>query len=303
MAFRHLETLPAAQEAPVGQGSLLPDALRGRAAALFSAVTTGTRDGVAILGPNGELLLWNAAASAITGWSLEEAAERGLLALATDASALTEIRDAKWVEIRRSAIEAGGASFTLLLFTDSTPQLTIRDSRQQLRALGLIEGITDLPGRELAMVQLDLALALAKRDKRSVGVLALKLDRFRELRATSDRASVDETLRQLSARLTAFVRTSDVCSRMSEDTFLVVLTALTSINDAKLVAERLLLALAEPFSVAGPMRSLHCSIGVAEAPRDAEEGATLLGAALGAADRAQVLGGGQYCVAGEREPV
>jgi GGDEF domain-containing protein len=90
---------------------------------------------------------------------------------------------------------------------------------------------------------------------------------------------------------------------MSDDTFLVVLTALTEINDAKVVAVRLLLAMAEPFDVVGKMRALHCSIGVAEAPRDAEQGATLLGAALGAADRAQVLGGGQFCVAGDREPV
>ena len=168
--------------------------------------------------------------------------------------------------------------------------------------MGLIDKLTSLPGRELAMVHLDNAIALAKRDKRSVGVLALKLDRFRELRSTEDRADVDETLRQLAKRLTAFVRTSDVSSRMSDDTFLVVLTAMTEINDAKVVAVRLLLAMAEPFDVVGNMRTLHCSIGVAESPRDAEQGATLLGAALGAADRAQVLGGGQFCVAGEREP-
>jgi diguanylate cyclase (GGDEF)-like protein len=133
-------------------------------------------------------------------------------------------------------------------------------------------------------------------------VLALKLDRIRDLRASEDAATVDETLRQLATRLTAFVRTSDVASRMSDDTFLVVLTALTESNDAKVVAVRLLLAMAEPFDVVGRMRTLHCSIGVAEAPRDAEEGAILLGAALGAADRAQVLGGGQFAIAGDREP-
>jgi diguanylate cyclase (GGDEF)-like protein len=200
-------------------------------------------------------------------------------------------------------LDAGGAVFTLVLFTDSTHQLRLLDTKQQLRGLGLIDKITGLPGRELAMVHLDNAIALAKRDKRSVGVLTLKLDRFRELRAAADSASVDEALRQLAKRLVAFVRTSDVASRMSDDTFLVVLTALTSSNDAKVVAVRLLLALAEPFDVVGEMRTLHCSIGVAEAPRDAEQGATLLGAALGAADRAQVLGGGQFAVAGERDPV
>jgi diguanylate cyclase (GGDEF)-like protein len=286
----------------VGQGPVLPDALRGKAAALFTEVTAATRDGVAILGPTGELLLWNASAVAITGWSIAEAAAHDLPGLVMAGGALTEIRQGKWVEVRKSTIDAAGASFTLVLFTDSTHQIRLLDSKQQLKGLGLIDKITGLPGRELAMVHLDNAIALAKRDKRSVGVLALKLDRFRELRATEEATAVDETLRQVATRLTAFVRTSDVSSRMSEDTFLVVLTALTEINDAKVVAVRLLLAMAEPFDVVGKMRTLHCSIGVAEAPRDAEQGATLLGAALGAADRAQVLGGGQFAVAGEREP-
>jgi len=269
---------------------------------MFTAIAAGTRDGVAILGPAGELLLWNASAAAITGWSLDQAAAHNIPELVRAGGALTEIREGKWVEVRKSTLDAGGSTFTLVLFTDSTPQLRLLDTRQQLRGLGLIDKVTSLPGRELAMVHLDNAIALAKRDKRSVGILALKLDRIRDLRASEDAASVDETLRQLSTRLTAFVRTSDVASRMSDDTFLVVLTALTESNDAKVVAVRLLLAMAEPFDVVGRMRTLHCSIGVAEAPRDAEEGAILLGAALGAADRAQVLGGGQFAIAGDREP-
>jgi GGDEF domain-containing protein len=86
---------------------------------------------------------------------------------------------------------------------------------------------------------------------------------------------------------------------MSYDSFLVVLTALTSSNDAAIVAVRLLLVLAEPFAVVGKARSVHCSIGVAEFPRDADDATSLLGAALAAADRAQLKGGGQYCVASE----
>ena len=53
------------------------------------------------------------------------------------------------------------------------------------------------------------------------------------------------------------------------------------------------------FDIVGKLRSLHCSIGVAEAPRDGEHGSALLSAALGAADRAQVQGGGRYAVAGD----
>ena len=104
----------------MAESPAVPDALRGKAAALFNAVTTATRDGVAILGPSGELLLWNASAVAITGWSMAEAASHDLAQLVRAGGALTEIREGMWVEVRKSTLDAGGAVFTLVIFTDST---------------------------------------------------------------------------------------------------------------------------------------------------------------------------------------
>lgn len=277
----------------------IPSALHSEALALSGLLATGMRDGVAILDASGQLVFWNAAAVSITGWSLAEAEAKRLDQLVQSAGALTAIREGKWVEMRRKVIDADGQRFTVVLFTDSTPQVRLRDTGDQLRALGLIDGTTNMAGRELAMIHLEHAIALAKRDKRSVGALSVKLDRFRELRS-GDSGVVDETIRQFAQRVAAFIRASDVPARLSEDTFLVVLTALTTSNDAAVVAVRLLLALAEPFDVVGDARTLHCSIGVAEAPRDAQDAPGLLGAALGAADRAQLLGGGRYSLASER---
>jgi len=277
----------------------IPEALHSESLALSVLLATGTRDGVGVLDGTGQLVFWNAAAVSITGLSIAEAAGRRLDEVVETAGALTEIRDGKWVELRHNVIEAEGQSFTVVLFTDSTPQVRLRDARDQLRALGLIDAPTNLAGRELAMVHLEHAMALAKRDKRSVGALSVKLDRFRDLRS-GDETAAAETIRQFAKRMSAFVRASDVPARLSEDSFLVILTALTTSNDAAVVAVRLLLALAEPFDVVGKARTLHCSIGVAESPRDAEDATALLGAALGAADRAQLLGGGRYCIASER---
>jgi len=177
--------------------------------------------------------------------------------------------------------------------------MSLRDAREQLRSLGLIDAITGLPGRDLVLVQLDQAIALARRDKRSVGLLSVKVDRFRELRETANSEAVDEVIRQFAARIAAFVRGSDVPARVSNESFLVMLAALTSSNDALIVAVRLLLVLAEPYEVVGESRSLHCSIGVAEFPRDAADATSLFGAALAAADRAQLKGGWQYSVASD----
>ena len=277
----------------------LPSQLTSEGLALAALIATGTRDGIAIVGPDGKLVFWNAAAAAITGWSWAQAADQNLGELVRAPGALLEIRDGKWVELRYSRVEANDQTFVILMFTDSSSLMSLRDARQQLRSLGLIDNLTGLPGRDLALVQLEQAIALARRDKRSVGVLSLKLDRFRELRETVEPQVADEVIQQFAQRLKGFVRGSDVPARMSNESFLVLLTALTSSNDAVIVAARLLLAFAEPFAVAGQARSVHCSIGVAEFPRDAEDATSLLGAALAAADRAQLMGGGQYRVASE----
>ena len=279
--------------------SALPPEFASEGVGLAALIATGTRDGIAIVGPDGKLVFWNSAAVAITGWSWAQAAELNIGELVKGPGALVEIRDGKWVELRYSRVEANGQTFLILMFTDSTSHMSLRSTRQQLRSLGLIDETTGLAGRDLALVQLDQAIALARRDKRSVGVLSLKLDRFRQLRETADGQVADEVVRQLAKRISTFVRGSDVPARMSDDSFLVVLSALTSSNDSAVVAVRLLLVLAEPFDVIGKARSIHCSIGVAEFPRDADDATSLLGAALAAADRAQLMGGGQYRVASE----
>ena len=289
---------PDAQDAASGAAGL-PSEFRSEGVGLATLIASGTRDGIAILGPDGKLVFWNAAASAITGWSLAEAAERNIGELVKGPDALIEIRDGRWIELRYSRVESDGQPFLVLMFTDSTHLVTLRDARQQLRALGLIDRETGLPGRELALVQLDQAIALAKRDKRSVGVLVVKVDRFRQLRETADGEASVEVVRQFGSRITGFIRGSDVPARLSNDSFLVVLSALTSSNDAAIVAVRLLLVLAEPFDVVGKARSVHCSIGVAEFPRDAADATTLLGSSIAAADRAQLMGGGQYRIASD----
>jgi diguanylate cyclase (GGDEF)-like protein len=283
---------------PGGDHSALPRELTSEAVGLAALIAAGTRDGIAIVGPDGKLVFWNSAAAAITGWSWSQAAELNLGELVKSPGASVEIRDGKWVELRYSRVEVNDQTFLILMFTDTTSHMSLRSTRQQLRSLGLIDKTTGLAGRDLALVQLDLAIALARRDKRSAGVLSLKLDRFRQLRETVE-GNADEVVQQVAQRISAFVRGSDVPARMSDDSFLVVLSALTSSNDSAVVAVRLLLVLAEPFDVVGKARTVHCSIGVAEFPRDAGDATSLLAAALAAADRAQLMGGGQYRSASE----
>src|SRR5687768_12594296 len=102
----------------------IPSSLHGESLGLASLLANGTRDGVAIVGPDGRLIFWNAAAGAITGWSSQAVAERNIAKLLQVPQALIEIRDGKWVEIRQSALEADGRSFVVVIFTDRSEEHT-----------------------------------------------------------------------------------------------------------------------------------------------------------------------------------
>ena len=281
---------------------LLPPALEGAGFALAELLARQTHDGVAIIDAAGTLIAWNSAAVSITGWTREEAAKRGFGSIVQLPAGVHELRPGKWIELRSSTIPVGSETFTVVFFTDSTAQRRLRDTHDDFRDLGLVDPLTDLAGRALALLHVDRAIALAKRDKRSVGLLSVKLDRYQDPDEPSRRQVADEVLRQFAKRFSAYVRASDMPARLGGDSFLVVLTALSSPNDSTVVAVRLMLALAQPFGVEGRERSVQCSIGIAEFPRDAEDGVALLTEALRAADHAQNEGGGRYCSAADLKP-
>jgi diguanylate cyclase (GGDEF)-like protein len=282
---------------------LLPPALESASFELADLLARLTHDGIAVIDPQGKLVSWNSAATAITGWTPREAAARGFGAIVRLPGGVHELRPGKWIDLRSSPLDVGGERFTVVFFNDSTAQKRLGESRDDLRALGLIDALTGLPGRQLALLHIERAVALAERDKRSVGLLSVKLDRHQDPNDPSRRVVEDEVLRQFAKRFAAFVRGSDLPARLGGDSFLVVLTALTSPDDATLVAVRLLLALAQPFGVEGKERSVLCSVGIAEYPRDAKDSVTLLSEALRAADRAQNLGGGRHASANDpKEP-
>ena len=278
---------------------MLPAVLGTAAIALADMLARLTHDGIAVIDPRGALVAWNSAAVAITGWTQKEASARGFGTIVRLPGGVHELRPGKWIDLRSAPLDVAGETFSVVFFNDSTAQKRLNESRDDLRALGLIDPLTGLPGRQLALLHLDRAIALAARDKRSVGLLSVKLDRYQDPSDPSRRQVADEVLRQFAKRFAAFVRGSDMPARLGGDSFLVVLTALSKTDDATVVAVRLLLALAQPFGVAGRERSVQCSVGIAEYPRDAPDGIALLGEAIRAAEHAQNLGGGRHCTAAE----
>ncbi|WOJ96281.1 EAL domain-containing protein [Congregibacter brevis] len=174
---------------------------------------------------------------------------------------------------------------------DSAEQ-KVTETRSKLRHAAYFDNLTSLPNRKLFTEQLTLLLRLAQRGSQNVGLLHVNIDNFKRINDSLGSAAGDQLLREVSERLAAGVRDSDVLHRRSDDDhsvmdlsrlggdeFTVVLNHIESIDMAKRVAGRLASAIAEPFVIDRQEIIVTSSIGIAIAPDHASDVETLLRAA------------------------
>ena len=136
--------------------------------------------------------------------------------------------------------------------------------------------LTDLPNRLLLSDRLARALALAHRHQRRLAVLFLDIDRFKYINDSLGHLLGDELLRAVGREVTMCVRSSDTVSRHGGDEFVVVLSELEHAEDAAVGAQKIIAALARPFTLAGHELHITVSIGISVYPDDGEDAETLL---------------------------
>ncbi|MEZ0165410.1 putative bifunctional diguanylate cyclase/phosphodiesterase [Kineococcus sp. LSe6-4] len=133
---------------------------------------------------------------------------------------------------------------------------------EQLQHRAVHDPMTGLPNRTALRAALGRALEEVRAGgDGDVAVLVVDLDRFKEVNDTLGHASGDDLLQQVAARLGSAVRDGDVLARVGGDEFAVVLPG-SSARAARVVAERMRLALAGNLVVAGVAVDVDASIGV-----------------------------------------
>jgi diguanylate cyclase (GGDEF)-like protein len=115
----------------------------------------------------------------------------------------------------------------------------------------------------------------ARTAPRHLAFLFVDLDHFKEINDSFGHSAGDQLLRQLGPRLLSTLRSSDVLVRVGGDELGVVVMD-TNTDYAMSVAERLTAKLQEPFILDEVSVRISASIGIAVAPDDATDGATLL---------------------------
>jgi diguanylate cyclase (GGDEF)-like protein len=141
----------------------------------------------------------------------------------------------------------------------------------RLRTLAEHDPLTGLMNRAALTEALRRSLALATRQKWSVAVVFIDLDKFKEVNDSLGHAAGDELLRQIASRLQGCLRESDLLGRLGGDEFIVVAEALLDgPRNAIELADKLLMQMKRPFLVDGRPLSMGFSAGIAIYPGDGD---------------------------------
>jgi diguanylate cyclase (GGDEF)-like protein len=152
----------------------------------------------------------------------------------------------------------------------------LRRQADENERLALHDHLTGLPNRSLFLDRLDHALRACGRTGSGVAVLLMDLDRFKEVNDTLGHHCGDLMLKELARRLSEVVRPTDTVARLGGDEFALLLPNVTQPEAGVALAERIALALDEPFVIDSLPLETQASIGIALYPAHGEDVETLL---------------------------
>lgn len=153
----------------------------------------------------------------------------------------------------------------------------LQQSESRMRHLAHHDPLTGLPNRMAFQQSLGQCVALADRQRGSLGLLFIDLDGFKAVNDTFGHEVGDQVLQQVAQRLRDCVRTSDIVGRLGGDEFVVLLTDHPTAEGAALIARKIIAATESPF-VLDPQRQaqIGASVGMAMYPQDAKTADALL---------------------------
>lgn len=144
----------------------------------------------------------------------------------------------------------------------------LQQAREQAVYLALHDPLTGLANRAMFQKRLTTALEQLNHSGTPIALLALDLDRFKQVNDTLGHEAGDELLRQVATRLKSLLDDHDAVARLGGDEFVVLQHAIKTVSEARHLSERIIEAIGVPFRLAENEVSVGVSIGVAIA-RDA----------------------------------
>ena len=255
----------------------------------IAAVAFQSRDGMIVTDANGIILQVNQAITDVTGYSAEDAVGKTTAMLKSgrhDAAFYRNMWEAlthegcwsgeiwnqrkdggvypEWLSI--SGIKNAEGKVTHYLGTYSNIH-DPKEAERKIIELAFYDPLTGLPNRRLLLDRLNHAMAACVREAQYGAILLLDLDDFKTLNDTRGHDIGDQLLVAVAQRLRETLREADSAARLGGDEFVILLEGLSkdqagAATNAEAIAEKIRVAIAEPFTLKDTAHYATSSIGV-----------------------------------------
>jgi diguanylate cyclase (GGDEF)-like protein/PAS domain S-box-containing protein len=139
----------------------------------------------------------------------------------------------------------------------------------------LHDALTGLPNRTLLLDRLNQSILSAERENRSMAIIMMDLNRFKEINDTLGHQVGDLVLQQVGARLQKILRASDTVVRLGGDEFAILLPRADG-NYSNHVAQKISLAMKKVFDLGRHNLYVGGSLGIALFPEHGEDAENLI---------------------------
>ncbi|VAW19125.1 diguanylate cyclase/phosphodiesterase (GGDEF & EAL domains) with PAS/PAC sensor(s) [hydrothermal vent metagenome] len=145
----------------------------------------------------------------------------------------------------------------------------------RIRYMARHDALTDLPNRTCFNEEMERSQSRISRGDK-LALLCIDLDKFKRINDTYGHGVGDEVLRRVASRLKNGKREHEIIARMGGDEFMLLAWPVNSAEDVGRIAQRILHDLGRPILIDGREFMISTSIGIAMAPEDGKDGATLM---------------------------
>ncbi|MBI5007680.1 MAG: diguanylate cyclase [Nitrosomonadales bacterium] len=285
--------------------------------ALNAKVFAVSNDGIVITDADSNILEVNPAFTALTGYTREDVIGKNPRLLASGRQSrefyadmwksLVELghwQGEVWNRRKNGAAYLEKLSIHTLLDEDGRPinrigifaDITLSKAEQETVAhQAQHDCLTNLPNRLLFRDRFNQQLAMSRRYAKKFAVIYIDLDQFKPVNDRLGHQMGDHLLVAVADKLLSLVREIDTVSRFGGDEFAILVSEVNSRDDVTNLAEKILVALSEPFDIDDHVISVTASLGIAVYPDDGTEMEPLLRHADAAMYQAKRRGSNTYC--------
>lgn len=166
--------------------------------------------------------------------------------------------------------------------------------KEHLVRLAHYDNLTSLPNRVFFNEILNKAISHAKRHQKSLAILFIDLDKFKNINDALGHPMGDLVLKEMGTRFSRLLRAGDILARLGGDEFIILLNDIGDPKYAGPVAEKLITTCAEPLKIETHEFFMKASIGISVYPQDGNSLEDLQKNADMAMYKAKRAGGGIY---------